>query len=76
MTYHIEPFLKANGYKFPVLPAYGLISNMFASWFGIPQTWIIDSHGRWQWTELGFTAESNWEDSILLKLEAADTAKN
>jgi hypothetical protein len=57
----IEPFLKENSYTFPVLPAYRLISNMFASSFGIPQTWIIDSHGRWQWTELGFTAESNWK---------------
>ena len=72
----VEPFLKENGYTFPVSPAYGLISNMFASSFGIPQTWIIDSQGRWQWTELGFTAESNWEDSIILKLEAANTAKN
>src|ERR1700674_2230385 len=52
----VEPFLKENGYTFPVLPAYGLISNMFASSFGIPQTWIIDSQGRWQWTEMGFTA--------------------
>jgi hypothetical protein len=49
---------------------------MFASSFGIPQTWIIDSQRRWQWTEMGFTAESNWEDSIILKLEAANIAKN
>jgi hypothetical protein len=72
----VEPFLKENGYTFPVLPAYGLVSNMFASSFGIPQTWIIDSQRRWQWTEMGFTAESNWEDSIILKLEAANIAKN
>jgi thiol-disulfide isomerase/thioredoxin len=70
----IEPFLNEHGYSFPVLPAYGFISNVFASSFGIPQTWIIDSQGRWQWTEVGFGAESDWEDRVIRKLEAAKTS--
>jgi len=62
----VEPFLKENGYTFPVLPAYAFISNVFASSVAIPQTRIIDSQGSWQWMESGLGAESNWEESAIL----------
>ena len=66
----VEPYLKENGYRFPVLPASGFVSNLLDSSVGIPQTWIVDSKGQWQWTQMGSGGVGDWEDAVTNKLKA------
>jgi len=66
----VEPFLKENGYRFPVLPAFGFVSNLLDSSVGIPQIWIVDSKGQWQWTQMGAGGLGDWEDAVTNKLKA------
>jgi thiol-disulfide isomerase/thioredoxin len=61
----VEPFLKEKGYKFPVVLAYGFLSSSFES--GVPQTWIVDSQGRWQSTKWGFGGDNDWEEMVSRK---------
>lgn len=68
----VEPYLKEKGYGFPVLPAYAFVSNVLDSSIAIPQTWIVDSKGQWQWTQMGFGPVDNWEEAITNKLKAAE----
>ena len=68
----VEPYLKEKGYGFPVLPAYGFVSNVLDSSIGIPQTWIVDSKGQWQWTQVGFGTVTDWEETVTNKLRAAE----
>ena len=57
----VEPLITEKGYTFPVLPAYTFIHNMLDS-VGVPQNWILDRQGRWQWQMLGFNSmEVDWE---------------
>jgi thiol-disulfide isomerase/thioredoxin len=65
----VAPFLKEKGYTFPVLPAYEFVSSTLEG-IGIPQNWIIDPRGTWKWTQLGFGAESDWQASMIQKLES------
>jgi hypothetical protein len=41
----------------------------------IPQNWVLDSKGTWQWTQIGFGAEEKWEESMLQKIESANATK-
>jgi thiol-disulfide isomerase/thioredoxin len=70
----VEPYLKEKGYGFPVLPGYGFVSNVLNASPGIPQTWIVDSKGLWQWTQMGFGAATDWEDIVTNKLKTAEAA--
>ncbi len=64
----VEPFLKEKKYTFPVLPAEKYVTDLLES-VGVPQNWIIDTKGKWQWTQVGFNeAESDWASTILDKL--------
>ena len=66
----VEPFLKEKGFTFPVLPAFSFVNNLLEG-VAIPQTWILDRHGKWQWEMIGFNSqEADWEGSVLAKLEA------
>lgn len=67
----VEPYLKEKGYRFPVLPAYGFVSNVLNSPISIPQTWIVDSKGQWQWTQGRFRA-AGWEETVTNKLKTAE----
>lgn len=67
----VEPFLKEEGYTFPVVPAYSYVNQLIES-LGIPQSWIVDKNGKWQWQQLGFEAfESNWEATVEAKTGAS-----
>jgi thiol-disulfide isomerase/thioredoxin len=67
----VAPYLKENGYTFPVLLAHDLVHQMLDT-VGIPQNWIVDAKGRWVAAQLGFdTAEQDWVNTMLKKLEAA-----
>jgi hypothetical protein len=64
----VEPFLKEKKYTFPVLPAEKYVSDLLES-VGVPQNWIIDAKGKWQWTQVGFSeADADWTQTILAKL--------
>ncbi len=65
----VEPFMKEKGYTFPVLPAYSLINGLFDNGWGIPQNWIIDPHGKWRSTQLGYGSEVDWEGAMIQRLE-------
>jgi thiol-disulfide isomerase/thioredoxin len=65
----IAPFMKKAGYTFPVLPAYSIeeIRGL------VPQTWVVDPHGVWQWGQRGFDEKTDaaFEKEMLEKLETA-----
>jgi thiol-disulfide isomerase/thioredoxin len=67
----IQSFLKEHGYQFPVMLAFNSFSAQLEE--GIPQNWIVDSNGNWQWTQLGMGTADQWEEMILAKLEEAKT---
>lgn len=66
----VPPYLKQNGYTFPVLPVYsaGLLDD-----YAVPQTWVVDSQGIWRWKETGFRGGTyaDFEKDILAKLQYA-----
>ena len=67
----VEPYMKEQGYTFPVLPAYALVRGMFDV-YGIPQNWLVDSKGNWIATQIGFDAsDTDWVKSMLARLEEA-----
>jgi len=64
----VEPFVKEKKYTFPVLPAERYVTTLLES-VGVPQNWIIDAQGKWQWVQMGFNpAETDWERTVLTKL--------
>jgi thiol-disulfide isomerase/thioredoxin len=71
----VEPFMKENGYTFPVLLAYGFVRDMLEG-IGIPQNWVVDPKGTWLWTQLGFDAsDADWVNTMVAKLELAEEGK-
>ena len=66
----VAPYLKENGFTFPVIPAYSYLMNQLEV-FGIPQNLIIDPKGNWRWVQLGFDAgDATWADEIIKRLES------
>ena len=68
----VAPFLKEKGYTFPVLPAYSTVVSLLDG-FAIPQTWLVDPHGVWQWKQIGFSGgtEADFEKEMLQRTDAA-----
>jgi hypothetical protein len=68
----LAPFLKEKGYTFPVLPAYSTVVSLLDG-FAIPQTWLVDPHGVWQWKQIGFSggSEADFEKEMLQRMSAA-----
>lgn len=69
----VAPYLREKGYTFPVLPAYSLVVGMLDG-YAIPQNWVVDPTGKWQWTQFGYGAEDNWAEVMMQKLESARTS--
>jgi thiol-disulfide isomerase/thioredoxin len=69
----VAPYIKEKGYTFPVIPAYAFVNDSLDRYVPIPQNWIIDGNGKWQWTQFGFDANDNWAQVIRQKLESAKT---
>jgi thiol-disulfide isomerase/thioredoxin len=69
----LGPFLKEKGFTFPVLSAY----TLEATNGGIPQNWIVDPHGSWKWTQLGYRpgSDADFEKEMLEKLESVKVGK-
>ena len=66
----VSPFIEQNKYTFPVLLAKEYAFEFIAT-VGIPQNWIIDTTGHWQWKSIGFGGGDEWEQHALEKLGAA-----
>jgi thiol-disulfide isomerase/thioredoxin len=70
----VAPYMKARGYSFPALAAYGFVSRTLFR-YEIPQNWLIDPNGKWIATQRGFDgADPDWTNSILRRMEAAKRA--
>jgi thiol-disulfide isomerase/thioredoxin len=65
----VEPFVKGKNYSFPVLLA-GSYVNRVVDTLGIPQNWIVDKTGIWQWQQLGYDGDPDWERGMLEKIGA------
>jgi thiol-disulfide isomerase/thioredoxin len=65
----IEPFMKEKGYSFPVVPAYSYVVNLLDG-FAIPQNWVLDAKGQWDWTQVGYGSDDAWVKDMLAKLDA------
>jgi thiol-disulfide isomerase/thioredoxin len=65
----VEPFLKEKGYTFPVLPAYSYVVSL-PDGYAIPQNWLLNLKGEWQWTQLGYGSDDAWVKDMLAKLDA------
>ena len=65
----VEPFMKAKGYKFPVLPASSLVENIL-DLVAFPQNWVVDPQGAWRWTQLGFDGAADWVEKTIQRLES------
>jgi thiol-disulfide isomerase/thioredoxin len=68
----VAPYLKKKGYTFPVLPAYGFVVNLLDG-YAIPQSWLVDTKGKWQWREIGYGGEDDWVQQMTQKLDAMKT---
>jgi len=65
----VEPFMKEKGYTFPVLPAFSLVTTLLDG-FAIPQNWIVDPHGVWRWTQIGYGGEPDWIEAMIQRMES------
>lgn len=66
----VAPYLKEKGYTFPVLPAFSFTVNLLNG-YAIPQNWVVNPKGSWQWTQIGYDSSDDWSRGMLDKLEAA-----
>jgi thiol-disulfide isomerase/thioredoxin len=64
----VAPYLKKKGYTFPVLPAYGFVVNLLDG-YAIPQSWLVDTKGKWQWREIGYGGDDDWVQKMTQKLD-------
>jgi hypothetical protein len=37
---------------------------------GIPQSWVLDPKGQWEWTQVGYGSDDAWVKDMLAKLDA------
>lgn len=71
----VAPFLKQNGYTFPVLPAWTYINQVLPDWT-IPQNWIVDAKGQWQWQQIGFDEQQpDWAKTMVEKIDSVKATK-
>jgi thiol-disulfide isomerase/thioredoxin len=69
----VAPFVKEQGYTFPVLLASSFVWGELKL-SGIPQNWIVDRKGAW--IQGGFDMSApNWKQEIIQKLESAQASK-
>jgi thiol-disulfide isomerase/thioredoxin len=66
----VAPYIKQQGYTFPVLLAKDYVDDLLPS-LGIPQVWIVDAKGKWLWEQVGFDSDNgDWQKGLLEKIQA------
>jgi thiol-disulfide isomerase/thioredoxin len=66
----LAPYMKDNKYTFPVLLAADYVNELLPV-VGVPQTWIVDEAGKWNWKEEGFGDGEQWKKMVMEKLGIA-----
>ncbi len=64
----VAPYVKENGYTFPVLLASSYVNDLLP-YISIPRNWIVDAAGKWRLEQIGFGADTDWEKDIIEKME-------
>ncbi len=64
----IEPYMKEHQLSLIVLPAYSYVSDTLKV-FGIPQNWIVDSHGVVRLKGTGYDSTEKWEMGMAEAIE-------
>ena len=71
----VAPFVRQNGYTFPVLLAKDYVNDVMQA-DGIPRVWIVDASGKWRWERTGFELEhGGWQQSVMEKMSEAGNVK-
>ena len=71
----IAPYVKKNGYTFPVIPAQPLVENMLLPSLSIPRNWIVDPKGGLVWESIAFGADPQWERQVLEMVDQVGAGK-
>lgn len=64
----IEPYMKEHQLSLIVLPAYSYVTDTLKV-FGIPQNWIVDSHGVVRLKGTGYDSTEKWEMGMAEAIE-------
>ena len=71
----VAPFLKENGYTFPVISASFLVESMIPV-VAVPRSWIIDASGVLRFEAVGFGGDGEaWTKQVIQALESAKVGK-
>jgi thiol-disulfide isomerase/thioredoxin len=63
----VGPYMRDNHYTFPVLMAKDLVYEILPT-VAIPQNWVVNREGKWEWDEEGFSGAENFERVMMEKL--------
>jgi thiol-disulfide isomerase/thioredoxin len=63
----VGPYMRDNHYTFPVLMAKDLVYEILPT-VAIPQNWVVNREGKWEWDEEGFSGAENFERVMMQKL--------
>jgi hypothetical protein len=64
----IEPYMKEHQLSLIVLPAYSYVTDTLKV-FGIPQNWVVDSHGVVRLKGTGYDSTEKWEMGMAEAIE-------
>ena len=64
----IEPYMREHRLSLIVLPAYSYVTDTLKV-FGIPQNWIVDSHGVVRLKGTGYDSTEKWEMGMAEAIE-------
>jgi hypothetical protein len=64
----VEPYMKEHQLSLIVLPAYSYVTETLKV-FGIPQNWIVDSHGVVRLKGTGYDSTEKWEMGMAEAIE-------
>jgi hypothetical protein len=64
----VQPYMKDKGFTFPVVLAKSFVDDLIPM-LSIPRNWLVNAKGQWQWEQIGFGADPQWEQSMIDKLE-------
>jgi hypothetical protein len=70
----IAPYLKEHQLSLIVLPAYSYVNDTLKV-FGIPQNWIVDSHGVVRLKGTGYDSTEKWELRMADAIERVTAAR-
>jgi thiol-disulfide isomerase/thioredoxin len=68
-TWLVGPYMRENGYTFPVLFAANYFNKAMPG-SEIPRNWIIDPSGLWLWQQIGFDPDQ-WLNETIRRIENA-----